>query len=714
MSRSFTIASNQGSVGGGEVMLFAIAEAARELGRDVTVVAPAKPAAVVEEAKRRGFRTVSIDGEGAAGYLRGLRRWDRQHRKGLLWCNGLRPAFATSGHPNRVVELHQRPQGKLKALAKIARRGVLKTIVPSHNMASAIDDVEVLWNWSERVAVERPSRDGEETTVGFIGRWSTDKGILVLCEAMAELERRQPGRFQLLLAGEPLFVEDSDAQAVGQAIDELGSLVDKRGWIEREAFFSEVDLAVFPSVWQESFGLVVTEAMSARVPFVVSDAGALAEVAGPEHPWVAKAGDPQALANVIEAASHDLDCGVEQGWQRWQETFSPAAGTERLAVTLNGLEPAPRTVEPAEPRVALAHDYFTQRGGAERVAVAWLDMFPGAEMTTALYNPDTTYPELARANLNLSFLNKFAFLRKDFRFGLPLFNWAFARTEAGRDADVVLVSTTAFAHAVKTDKPKIVYCHSPGRFLYLVEDYLGGPWWKTPVGWMLMVLRPALIARDKRAARSADLYLCNSTVVKQRIKDVYGIDARVVHPPATLEPSGDREPIELRGEGEGFYLVVSRLMPYKNVDKVIEAFRGLQDKRVLIIGKGPLRDELRANLPPNVTMAEGVSDAQIRWAYANATAVIAPSQEDFGLTPIEGFRFGTPSLALRAGGYLDTVVDGLTGWFFEASTPEEIRGAIDKLESQPLDREDVVAHGEKFTPAAFEHQLRAVIEEVVG
>jgi len=368
-------------------------------------------------------------------------------------------------------------------------------------------------------------------------------------------------------------------------------------------------------------------------------------------------------------------------------------------------------------KVALVHDYLTQRGGAERVALVLTQAFPDAELVTSLYDPEGTYPEFGSVSIRTSFLDRIGLLRRRFRIGLPLFPLAFGTLRVADDADVVLVSTTGFAHGIPTVKPKVVYCHSPARFLYLVDDYLGRPWCKSPTGWALMVLRPALIAWDQRAAHSADAYLCNSTVVRDRIRRIYGIDATVVPPPASLDPDGRQEPIGLAPLPDGtqdsaLYLVVSRLMPYKNVDVVIEAFRGMPGRRLLVIGHGPLEDSLRRDLPPNVTMAKGVSDAQLRWAYAHAAAVIAPSREDFGLTPVEGFAFGTPALALRAGGYLDTVVEGENGWFFDDATPQSVRDAVQRLDTNRLVRAVVIDRGRHFAPDMFTKRVAAILERV--
>ena len=365
-------------------------------------------------------------------------------------------------------------------------------------------------------------------------------------------------------------------------------------------------------------------------------------------------------------------------------------------------------------RVALVHDYLTQRGGAERVALVLAQAFPDAEMVTSLYDPDGTYPEFRAVRIRTSFLDRIGLLRRHFRVGLPLFPIAFSALKAGSDADVVLVSTTGFAHGIRTDKPKVVYCHSPARFLYLVDDYLGGHWSKSPTGWVLMALRPALIWWDKRAAHSADVYLCNSTVVRDRIRKVYGIEATVVPPPAAIDPDGPWDPLEMsRGDGK-FYLVVSRLMPYKNVDVVIEAFRAMPERHLLIIGRGPLAESLRRDLPGNVTMAEGVSDAQLRWAYAHAVAVIAPSREDFGLTPVEGFAFGTPALALRAGGYLDTVVEGESGWFFDEATPAAVQATVGWLADHPVAPGSLREQAARFTRGGFAEAVQDVMEKARG
>ncbi|WP_297741539.1 glycosyltransferase [uncultured Tessaracoccus sp.] len=366
------------------------------------------------------------------------------------------------------------------------------------------------------------------------------------------------------------------------------------------------------------------------------------------------------------------------------------------------------------PKVAIAHDYLTQRGGAERVVLAMLRAFPDADLYTTVYNPETTFPEFKERRIFTTGLDRLHLLRRDHRFGLPLYQRGIDASPV-IDADVLLVSTTGFAHGFRTTGRKLVYCHSPARFLYLVDDYLGDGRRLSPIGLGLAALRPSLIRWDQRAARSADRYLANSTVVRERIKDVYGIDATVVPaPPAVSNHTSPTPLAALADWADGFHLIVSRLMPYKNVDKAIDAFRAMPDERLVIVGKGPMRDELQRNLPRNVRMFEGISDGELAWCYANARALIAPSFEDYGLTPLEAGAFGTPTLALHAGGYLDTVAEGLSGVFFPAPTAEAIATAVRESLGTNWDHDAIRGHAERFAEPHFRRRLEEHVGELGG
>lgn len=353
----------------------------------------------------------------------------------------------------------------------------------------------------------------------------------------------------------------------------------------------------------------------------------------------------------------------------------------------------------SHPRVAIAHDYLTQRGGAERVVLSLLRAFPDAPVFTTLYDPEGTYPEFRDARVITSGLNRVAAFRKDHRRALPVL--AAAASEMRIDADVVIASSSAWAHGFPTSGRKIVYYHAPARFLYLPEEYLGHRPSLSAKGLALLALRPPLIAWDQRAARTSDVQLCNSSVIRDRLKRVYGFRAEVLPPPAGVRAGGAQEaPATLRDWADGFHLCVSRLLPYKNVHEVIEAFNGTRH-RLVVVGRGPERDRLRALAPSNVRLVENLSDAELRWVYAHSTALVAASHEDFGLTPLEAGAFGRPVIALRAGGYLDTVAEGINGTFFESPSAATIRDALERHAVAEWEPRLILQHVEQFSEQRF-------------
>jgi glycosyltransferase involved in cell wall biosynthesis len=330
------MAANRGDIGGGELMLLRLATALGDLGHDVTVVAPAHPGDLAAEAHHRGLPVEQVACRDRRSYAVALRRWDRG-RQALLWCNGLLPALATAGRPHRVVHLHQLPLGIQRPLARAARAGVRATVVPSEYLRAALASswgpADVLANWTDELLPVDRRRTGDEVAVGFLGRIGAEKGIHVLAQACRLLDDRLRSRVRLVVAGDDRFVPAADRRVAQVALASSGVRVEQPGWVEPTDFFADVDLAVFPSVRPESFGLVVAEAMAAGRPVVVSDAGALPEVVGPDHPWVVPADDAPALAMTIAAAVEDLPATAltQAQRRRWQQEFSPDAGRRHVA-----------------------------------------------------------------------------------------------------------------------------------------------------------------------------------------------------------------------------------------------------------------------------------------------------------------------------------------------------------------------------------------------
>ncbi|MCV7640854.1 glycosyltransferase [Micrococcus luteus] len=363
-------------------------------------------------------------------------------------------------------------------------------------------------------------------------------------------------------------------------------------------------------------------------------------------------------------------------------------------------------------RIAIAHDYLTQKGGAERVVLALHRMWPDAPIYTTFYDPEGTFPEFKDARIITSPLNRVGVLRRDPRRALPLLPVASSLMHVKEP--VAVVSTSGWAHGFRYHGDTLVYCHTPARWVYLLEDYLGEEGQKSMKGRVARVLRPGLRAWDRAAQRRRTRYVANSTVVKERIEEAYGLtDVPIVFPPHSVSTDGSQEPIpgaEHLAEG-GYLLSVARLMPYKHVDVAIRAAErtGL---RLLVIGKGPEEARLKAMAGDGVVFAQDLTDAQLRWAYAHATALIAASHEDFGITPLEASAWGVPTVALRAGGYLDTITEGVNGVFVEAPTVEAVTDGVEQALARDWDPPAMRAHAERFSEDQIARQVRTQLGQL--
>ncbi len=347
-------------------------------------------------------------------------------------------------------------------------------------------------------------------------------------------------------------------------------------------------------------------------------------------------------------------------------------------------------------RVAIAHDYLTQRGGAERVVLSMLKAFPHAPLVTLFHAPDQTYPEFREANVTPSRLNAFPLFRTDPRKAFPLLPAA-TRLLPTPEADVLVISSSGWAHGVRTDAPKIVYCHNPPRWIYQSDEYLSGlgrgPRLAARAG------KRALRRWDQAVAREASLYVANSTSVARRIRAVYGIEPRVLFPPSSLDVDGPQEPVP--GVRPGFWLTVARGRAYKNTDLVSRAVLEVSGAELVVVGVSGSSDRVHG--------VGRVSDAELRWLYANCRGLLSASHEDFGLTPIEANRFGKPAVVVKTGGFLDTVVQGVNGHFFSEASVDAVRRAL--LTLPELDPSAIRAHADRFSEPRFIASLHALVDE---
>jgi glycosyltransferase involved in cell wall biosynthesis len=353
---------------------------------------------------------------------------------------------------------------------------------------------------------------------------------------------------------------------------------------------------------------------------------------------------------------------------------------------------------------AIAHDYLTQRGGAERVVLALGEIWPLAPIYTSLYDPHGTFPEFARDEIHTAFVNRIRPLRSRHRLALPVLAPSFSSMRI--DAEVTVCSSSGWAHGVNCTGAKVVYCHAPARWLHQVDAYTSES--SFAVRAALAGLRRPLLSWDRRSAGSADLYVVNSTRTRDMVREAYGFDPEVIHPPHSVDKTGPREAVEHLEPG--FFLCVSRLLPYKHLEALLHGFAQLPAERLVIVGSGPDRDRLLSLAPSNVTFLSDIPDSKLRWLYGSAEALFAVGLEDFGLTPIEAASFGLPTLARPFGGYLDTVIDGINGYFLAGLAPGDIAAAIRRLRTEPCDAEAVRRTSERFSPQEFAVRMKKVVE----
>lgn len=545
----------------------------------------------------------------------------------------------------------------------------------------------------------------------YAGTIHADRIDVDLCIATARLlaegnDSTASGR-RLVLLG-PVAVEPDDRDRLTAAgVVLLGS----KPAGEVPAYLRWADLLVVPHVvtaFTESLDPIKRyEYHAAGVPVVSTPVAGFVDGDNPRVEVATMAEFPNqvraALATArVEPSVVDLDVPT------W------ATRVEQFAAVLDAVRPtvphvSGRSYAGGRPAVAIAHDFLTQRGGAERVALTLTKIFPDAPLYTLIYDPTATYPEFGQVEVHTSFLDRVGWLRSRHRWAFPILPLACAGLRP--QADVIVASSAGYAHAFAGSGRRVVYCHNPARWLYQQDDYFEDTPRTNPVRLAVTAMSGALRWWDRRAARRADVYLANSRVVRDRIRTAYGREAVVVPAPVALATTGTRAPVPKLGEwaDQGYLLVVSRLLPYKHVDVAVDALRLLPEHRLVVVGDGPLRAKVEASLPGNVRLLRGLSDAQLRTVYAGCSLLLAPSHEDYGLTPLEAAAFGKPTVALRAGGYLDTVVDGHTGVFFDDLTAGALAEAITRAEAMPWSTEQIAAHAATFGEDVFAATLRRLV-----
>ena len=360
-------------------------------------------------------------------------------------------------------------------------------------------------------------------------------------------------------------------------------------------------------------------------------------------------------------------------------------------------------------RVGIVHDYLAQSGGAERVIEAMHAMWPDAPIFTSVYDRAATLKSFADMDVRTSFLQRWGWARtaKYHKLALPFFPLAFESFDfAGYDC--VISNTTGFAKGVITgpETCHICYCHTPARFAWRSHEYLAQNGYGATKRRVLTILLHFLRNWDYAAAQTrVDYFLANSYNITRRIRKYYGRASRVLYPPVET----NRFMLAQRPAAD-FFLVVSRLLPYKRVDLAIAACNAL-GVPLKVVGGGPDLARLRSLAGPTVEILGRQPDAEVQRLMRECKAFIFPGEEDFGIAPVEAMASGRPVVAFGAGGALETVIAGETGVFFDEPTVESLAEALEQVGRLSVDGERLRRHATRFDVLHFQARLRLLVDE---
>ena len=356
-------------------------------------------------------------------------------------------------------------------------------------------------------------------------------------------------------------------------------------------------------------------------------------------------------------------------------------------------------------RVALIHDFLLDVRGAERVFLALCDLFPDADLFTAVYDERGTEGRFAARRPTTSFLQRVRPDARTFRVLLPLYPYAMEALDLS-GYDLVVSSSSAWAHGViaDADAVHVCYCHNPFRYAWNArEATLAG---RSPV------VRTGLAMIFQRwrqwdwiAAQRVDTYVANSETTRKRVKRYFGREARVLYPPvetARFTP----------GAVADDYVVLSELMPHKRIDLAVEAFNELR-LPLTVVGNGPDARRLRRIAGPNIRFTGRVSDEDAAALLSSARALVVTATEEFGIAAVEAQAAGRPVIALREGGARETIVEGETGAFFDRPDPAALVAAVRAFDPLAVDPEACVANASRFDVSHFRHGVRALVDRAL-
>lgn len=356
-------------------------------------------------------------------------------------------------------------------------------------------------------------------------------------------------------------------------------------------------------------------------------------------------------------------------------------------------------------KVALVHDWMNQIGGAEDVLETLVNLYPTAPVFTSMYAPKKMPPHWGQWDIRLTFLDKMPLIHRKQQLYFPLYPLAFEQHDF-RGYDVVISNKSGFCHGVITgaDTVHICYCLTPTRYVWRYHQYAEQENLGRLTRGMLRPFLTWLRIWDRLAADRVDHFIAISQAVRRRIAKVYRREAAIIYPPV------DTSRFAPASKVEDYYLIVGRLVPYRRIDLLIDAFNKMQ-RPLLIAGNGRDKERLQSLAGPTIQFLGYVPDEDLPDLYARCRAFVFPGEEDFGIAPIQAMAAGRPVIAYAAGGALDTVIPGQTGLLFAEQSVDGIIQAVQAFDTLKVDTAVVRQHATQFDTAVFNQRMKTFVEQ---
>lgn len=357
-------------------------------------------------------------------------------------------------------------------------------------------------------------------------------------------------------------------------------------------------------------------------------------------------------------------------------------------------------------KLALVHDWLNQMGGAEDVLAALVDLYPEQPVYTSIYAPDIMPDFYRNWDIRTLWMDKLPGIYRHHQPYLPLYPLAWGGLDLSA-YDVILSNKSGFCHGLQHDDSSlhICYCLAPTRYVWQLDAYVAREGFSKPLEWGLRPLVAWLKNWDYAAAQRVNHFIAISTDIQGRIRNYYDRDSVIIFPPVDTRRF---QPVPTE-EVEDYFLVVSRLIPYKRIDLAVHAATRL-NLPLKVGGKGRDLERLQAMAGHTVEFLGYVPDEALPGLMARCKAFLFPGLEDFGITPVQAEAAGRPVIAYKGGGALDTVIPGETGEFFDELTVDSLAQVMQNFDANAYDSEQIRAHALQFDTTVFNQQLTHYIE----